>query len=156
MSVGEGNLDGVLPYRLSGLRARLWFKHGQSRRLKRRGGIRQRFLLLSFIVACGAWAVVAQIHKVVMARVPVGPGNVHTRAAAHVYLHAGGLASQISRDRHLQCAFRRARQTGNAGACFTPRFDRLHRSRGREESDCRAGKFLDGRERSRCAGQVPA
>ena len=59
-----------------------------------------RFFLDAFVIAGRARTVVSEVDKIEMARVTVGPSDVHTRAAAHVNLHAGRLASRVDGKRH--------------------------------------------------------
>src|SRR4030095_8099982 len=101
MAVGKRNLNRVLADRLCRLCPRLGLEHGQRRGARNRGcTLGERFVLEASVVAGGAGTFLAQIDEIEVARVPVRPGNVHTRSAADVNLHAGWLAALIDRIRH--------------------------------------------------------
>src|ERR1700757_2148933 len=94
VTVRKRKLYRVLPYWGCGLRAGLGLEHRQcGRRPKSGGSFAERFFFNAFVVACRARAVLAKVSEIEMAGVAVGPGNVHTRAAAYVNFHAGGLAA---------------------------------------------------------------
>src|SRR5690242_12432515 len=52
-----------------------------------RSGRREGFFLAAFVVACRAGALVTQIREIVVARVPIGPLNIHARAGLDVHFH---------------------------------------------------------------------
>jgi len=78
-----------------------------------------------------------------MAGVAIGPGDVHTRAAAHMNFHAGGLAALVDGNRH-----------GKKFSVISP--SDLSRNMLPVVLDCREGMSLDGPGKSRCAGRAPA
>lgn len=143
MAVRKRNLYRILADGICGLRARFGLEHRQrGRRRKRRRSFAQLRFLDALVVARRAGTLFAQIWKIKMAGVPVGPSNVHARAAADVNLHTGGLASLVNGYWHELVS--------------AVSFSNSSRSTGRGESGCRAGKFLDGRGTSRCADRDPA
>src|SRR5579862_1978823 len=103
MAVGEQDLHGIIPHRVSTFRRYLGFKHGKRIRLARARAAarptagatasREAFRLFALIVAHRARAVLAQIGEVVMRRVPVGPSNVHTCPRSDVNFHFNWLFS---------------------------------------------------------------
>ena len=101
VTVGKRQLNRVLPYGSRRLRAGLGLEHGQ-RGGRSEGGrsFPERFFFDAFIVARRAGTILAQICKIEMAGVTVGPGNVHTRAGAYVNFHAGGLAALVDGNGH--------------------------------------------------------
>ena len=101
VTVGKRKLYRVLPYWGCGLRAGLGLEHGQrGRRSEGGGGFAERFFFDAFIVAGRAGAILAQICKIEMAGVTVGPGNIHTCTTADVNFHAGGLAALVDGNGH--------------------------------------------------------
>src|SRR5260370_33675565 len=105
VAVRKIELYRVLPDRRCGLRTRLGLEHGQQRRRRKsRRSFTERFFFEAFVVARRARTILAQIRKIEMAGVTVNPGNVHTRAAAYMNLHAGGLAALVDRQRHRSSA----------------------------------------------------
>lgn len=99
MAIVEGDLDGIVPYRVGGLSARLGLVHGE----KRGGGSGGRasgFLFGAFVIAGGAGAMVTEEGKVKVAGMAVGPGDVDAGAGFDVNLYGGGLLAGIERRRH--------------------------------------------------------
>jgi hypothetical protein len=124
VAVGEGDLDGIIPYRGSRSSARLGFKHRQS------GGGRTRCAEFAFffalVVAGCTGAMIAQEVEVVMARMAIGPSDVHASAAGDVDLYAGGLVASVDRDGHgnvydhsLQAVRGKGKRTGRRGVDAT-------------------------------------
>jgi hypothetical protein len=120
--VGEVNLNRVVPYRRSGLRLRFGFEHRQKRRTRghrhpRRSGSSFAFGFPSFglrfflprVIACGTRAGIAQVRKVIVARMPVRPGNIHTRAARDVNFYRCRLFSWVTRRGHFYIRGKRFR-----------------------------------------------
>jgi hypothetical protein len=135
MPVGEINLDGVVADGLRRARAGLGFVHWQhARRSGRRCSSRRGRLgrlLVSLIITARAGTLFAQINKVVVARVSIAPGDVHTFPRGNVNLHAGGLFSGIDGRGHF--IFKTENQSGSGlshGSCSSGR--RVFFSRGPE------------------------
>ena len=101
VAVGKRDLNGVIPYLRGGFGARLGLEHGQR---GRRGHSRRRpegCFFVALVVARRARALVAQIREIVMARVSVCPGNVHTGATRNVNLDASRFFSRVDGCRHF-------------------------------------------------------
>ena len=96
MAIVKAELDCVVPYLGGRLCARLRLiqrKNGRGRRGAERNGY---LLLAAFIVAGSAGTVVAKQRKIKMASVPIGPGDVDTRASLHVDFHFCGFSAWIN------------------------------------------------------------
>ena len=110
MAVGEINFDGVVTDGLRGARAGLGLIHWQHARSEWSGCARRRGplggLFVALVVTGRAGAILPQINKVVVARVPVAPGDVHTFASGNVNLHVGGFFPGIDWGRHFILAAR--------------------------------------------------
>lgn|SRR6266700_202046 len=102
VAVGKRNLNRVIPYLRGGFGARLGLEHGERRRRRHswREGLESLFFA-ALIVAGRAGAFVAQVGKIVVASVAVGPGDVHTSAAGNVNLDAGRLFSRVEGSGHF-------------------------------------------------------
>src|SRR5207247_10577625 len=101
VAVGEAELDGVVPHLCGGLSAWLGLEHGQRGRwLECRSQLGERGLLFPCVVTGGARTLLAQISELVVAGMPVGPGDVHTRAARNVDLDARWFFSWVEGGRH--------------------------------------------------------
>src|SRR5215472_2245734 len=142
MPVGKSNLNGVVAYRRGGFGARLGLVHGQH---GRRGHSRRErlegFFLAALVIARGARACIAQVGKIVVTGVAVGPDDVHTSAARQVNLDAGRLFSWIEGSGH--------------GDCFpwseVVKTCAFHRSKRQEEWDCHGDRSWDARETCKSA-----
>jgi hypothetical protein len=99
VAIGESDLDGVIAHGGSSLSPSLGLKHGKCGRTDR-ASARMRALSDSFVIACGAWAFVAEIGEIIVTCVAVGPDNIDTRAAAHMHFYAGRLFAGINWDWH--------------------------------------------------------
>ena len=142
MTICEADLDGVIAHLRGGLRAGFGLEHGQSWRGKIQGRCnRRRFFFRAFFVAGGAGALFAQVSEVEMAGMAVGPDNVDTRAIADVDFDAGGTFALVDGRGH---------GSGIVFSAWNFRCSNLP-----AEWDCRADKFSDGREMSRCADRAP-
>ncbi len=96
MPVVEAELNGIVPYLRSGLRPRLGLVHWQHRGDDRRSAEGNGYLFLAALVIAGrAGAMIAQLGKVVVAVVAVGPGDVHASTRFDVNFHGGGLSAWI-------------------------------------------------------------
>ena len=87
VAIVEIDLHGVVADLGGGLGANFGFEHGQHRRGDGSGfGARATVLLflIALVVARGAGTFFAEIRKIVMADVIVGPGDIHARAAGYV------------------------------------------------------------------------
>jgi hypothetical protein len=98
VAVGEADLNGIITHLRGGLGARFGFEHGQ--RGRGLGYLAERLLLLSGVVAGGAGTLLAQVRKLVVAGVAVGPSDIHTRAARNMNLEAGWFFSRVRRSGH--------------------------------------------------------
>lgn len=102
MAVTKGDLNGVAADGGGRLRARLGLEHrensarGNSGCAGRSHRAGHSFFFAAFVVAERAGAEVAQVDEVVMAGVPVGPDDVHTRARGDVNLNAGGFSARVN------------------------------------------------------------
>jgi len=99
VTVAKRNLNGVIADDASGLRARLGLEHWQRRRgsgSRRREGA----LLLSFFVACGTRALIAQIREIVVTDVIVGPDDIDAHTVGDVNFDAGRLFPRVDRYGH--------------------------------------------------------
>jgi hypothetical protein len=84
VAIVEIDLHGVIADLGGGLGAHFGFVHGQGGRGDGSGFGAWMFLLDALVVAGGARAFIAEISKIVMAGVIVGPGDVDARAAGDV------------------------------------------------------------------------
>jgi len=85
VAVGKGDLDGVVPYLRGRLCAGFRLEHGKrGRRSKSRRGFGKRFFLGAFVVARGAGAVIAEVGKIEMRDVAVGPSDVNASVCRDV------------------------------------------------------------------------
>src|SRR5579859_1195572 len=141
MTVGKRNLNRVIPYLCGGFRLRFGLEHGQRGRRCHswREGL-EGFLFAALVVAGRARAFVAQVSKIVVARVAVGPDDVHTSTARNVNLDASWLFSRVEGSGHF-----------GRGLRTSP----FRRSSRQEEWDCRVGRFSGGQETCRCAHPTP-
>lgn len=99
VAVCEFDLNCVISYCCGRARRDPGLKDGKS------GGIRGRFgtelaVLVAFFAASSAGAVLAQVRKIVMAGVRVGPGNVHAFPAGDADFHVHRFLADVERDRH--------------------------------------------------------
>src|ERR1700676_2909789 len=132
VGVVETELDGVVADDGGGGCAGLGLEHGE-----RGGGGGARggeFLLFySFVVAGGAGAFFAEIGKIVVAGVAVGPGDVHAGAAGDVDLDAGGFFALIEGERHFRISpltvYGCEEEKDNAETVRTPRIRRQEQCR---------------------------
>jgi len=99
MAIGESDLDGVVADGGSGLRARLGLEHGE--RGGRGGGAGGGGLADALVVAGGAGTFLAEVGKIVMAGVAVGPEDVDTSAGGYVNLYGRGLFSGVDGNGHV-------------------------------------------------------
>jgi hypothetical protein len=95
--------------------------------------------LVALLVAGGAGALIAQIRKIVVAGVIVGPRDVYASTGGDVNLNVKRFFALINRDGHgfrigWVCCFRRSSL--------------------RAGWDYRGGKFLGAREKCRCADRA--
>src|SRR3989475_3475689 len=89
VAVGEIDLNGVVAYRRGGLGLGLGLEHGQHGACRSCAfGAGQGGFFLAVVVTQSAGAVVAQIDKIVVARVGLRPGGIHPSAAPDVDLYA--------------------------------------------------------------------
>jgi hypothetical protein len=99
MSVGKIYFYSVVADGLSGFRTWLRLEHWQDAGWNRPACSCRcwnfRGLFCSLVAASGAWTIFAQINKVVMAGVAVGPSDVHTRAGGDVNFHVGGFFASV-------------------------------------------------------------
>jgi hypothetical protein len=101
MAVGERDLDGVVPYLGCGGGSCFWLEHRKNRgRGKGRRSFGERFFLGAFVVAGGAGAVVAEIGKVEMRDMAVGPGDVYAGVCGDVDFDARGFTAGMERNGH--------------------------------------------------------
>jgi len=63
-------------------------------------GLLARLSFCSLIIAHRTGTFFTQVGEVVVAAVPVGPGDIDAGAGRHVDLNAGGLSSGVERDGH--------------------------------------------------------
>ena len=110
MAVVEIDLDGVAADLGGGIRAGFRFEHGE----KRRGGkvtLGHGFFFGAFVVAGGAGADVAEVGKIVVAGMAVGPGDVDTGPGFDVDLDGGrffALVEGCGHKRVISLSFARA------------------------------------------------
>jgi hypothetical protein len=106
MSVGEFNFYGVVADGLSGARAGLRLVERQNAGCRWFGGTRRCCGFGGFFGALvstrGAGTIFAQINKIEVAGMAVGPRNIHTRAGGDVNFHVGGLLAGVEWGRHVQ------------------------------------------------------
>ena len=84
VAIVEIDLHGVIADLGGGLGAHFGFVHGQGGRGDGSGFGAWMFLLEALVVAGGAGAFIAEIRKIVMAGVIVGPGDIDARTAGDV------------------------------------------------------------------------
>jgi hypothetical protein len=99
VAIGEGDLDGVITDCGGGLRARLGFEHWQGCCGGRPSGGESGFSD-AFVVAGGAGTLFAEIGKIVMTGMAVGPGDVDAGAGRYVDLYGGGFFAGVDGDGH--------------------------------------------------------
>ena len=63
------------------------------------------FFFRSLVITHRAGTLFPQVGEIVVAGVPVGPGDVDTASRRYVHLYAGGLPSFIERYRHWMAIF---------------------------------------------------
>lgn len=104
VAVGEINADGVIADSVRRRGFRLGLEHGEfgAQAGRRAGGSaeRRRRFFLARVVARGAGAIFAQISEIIVARVTVGPDDIHARAGGDVDLHGSGIFARVERQRH--------------------------------------------------------
>src|SRR6266850_496989 len=94
VAVGKRNLNCVVPYLGSGGSARSGFEHGErGRGSEGRRCSGEGFFLFPLVIAGSAGAMVAEIGKIEMRDMAVGPGDVHTRVGGDVNFYAGWFAA---------------------------------------------------------------
>ena len=97
--VGKFQLNGIISNCRSFFRRDSWFVHRQYCSAARFRAT--FFVVLALIVANRAGAMIAQIRKIVSARVPVRPDDFDALACRHVDLHAGRSFSHVQLNRHF-------------------------------------------------------
>lgn len=97
VAIGKLNLNRIVPYRVRALGRDAWLVHRQDR-----GRCSSLRLLLTLVVAQGAGAVIAQVGKIIAARMHVSPGDFDTFAGRDVHLDADGLLTNILRYWHSE------------------------------------------------------
>jgi len=145
VAVVEIDLNCVISDLRGGLGANFGFEHGQGRRRNGRDGFGGVVLLVlvALFVAGGAGTFLAEIGEIVMAGVMVGPSDVHTRSAGDVDFYVQGLFALIDWSWHgFGSGFRSGWVWG------------FRRSKLPGGWDYRADRFLDDREKCRCADRV--
>src|SRR3989441_8706871 len=96
VAVGEIDLNGVVAYRRGGLGFGLGLEHGQHDGCRCCAfGAGQGGFFLAVVVTQSAGAVVAQIDKIVVARVAVSPGDIHACASRDVHLYAARVFPRV-------------------------------------------------------------
>ena len=94
VAVGEGELDGVIAYGVSGFGGGLGLEHGEGGRGGWACGGEVGFFL-ALVVAGGARAFFAEVVEIVVAGVAVGPGDVYAGAGGNVDFDVGGLSAGV-------------------------------------------------------------
>lgn len=108
MAVGEIDLEGIATHRGSRASRNFRLVHGQNCRGKCAGKLANRGCPLlagfgffrAFIIAQRAGTLVAKVRKVIVARVAIGPLDVHARARRDVHLDLGRFLSRVQWNRH--------------------------------------------------------
>lgn len=102
VAIREADLHGVVADDRGGFGARLGLKHRQDRKCGTPRGscCGEGFFFPTLIVARGARTFFAQIMKIVVADVAVGPGDVNASAALYVHFHGGWFLPRIQWYRH--------------------------------------------------------
>ncbi len=127
MPIGKVNLNRIAADRRCGLRPRLGFEHWEHRRCRRqwyrrRAAVSVRRIgffpfrvcfFFAFIVTRRARARVAQVRKIIVTGVTVGPGNIHSSAARNMNFYGNRFFAGIERSRHLG----RPRKNARFGFC---------------------------------------
>ncbi len=100
--IRKAQLHGVVADDGGGLCSRLGFEHRQSRKDGTPGRCRggEGFFFAAFVVARGAGTLLAQIGKVVVTGVAIGPDDVDASAGFHVNLNVARFLSRIERNGH--------------------------------------------------------
>src|SRR5450432_201900 len=101
VAVIKTDLHGVIAYLGCGLSPNLGFEHRQrGRRNRRRLRAGVMMFLAALFVAGGTGAFVAEIGKIVMTAVIVGPGDVHAGARGNVNFDGERFFAMVDRDGH--------------------------------------------------------
>jgi hypothetical protein len=100
VAIVEIDLNGVIADLGGGLGANFGFVHGQGGRGDGTRFGAWMFLLDALVVAGGARAFIAEIRKIVMAGVIVGPGDIDARAAGDVDFYAERFFALVNWSRH--------------------------------------------------------
>jgi len=101
VAVGEGDLDSVIPYLRGGGGSRFGFEHWQGRRGCEGGrSFCERTLFVALVVARGAGTLIAEIGKIEMGDVAIGPGDVDAGVGGDMDFDAGGFAAGMEWDGH--------------------------------------------------------
>ena len=94
VTIGEGDLDGVVPYLGCCSCAGFRFEHGKGgRRSESRRGFGERFFFGALVIASGAGAMVTEVNEFEMGDVAVGPGDVNTGVCRDVNFDRGWFAA---------------------------------------------------------------
>jgi hypothetical protein len=83
MTVVECDLEGVIPHLRGGIGPGLWLVHRQQRR-SRKIQPSSGFFFAPLVIACSTGALLAQIRKIEMAAVTIGPCDIHARRSFHM------------------------------------------------------------------------
>lgn len=159
--VVENDLDGVIPHLRGGIGAGHWFVHRQQRRSRKIEGGRLLFFS-ALVVTHGTRALIAQIRKIEMAGVAIGPSDIHAGPGFHMDFHRRGFFALVEWCRHgaeiFRSQFSAGPQIREIGGCCAEHLATVcgaNRSNRREEWDFRGDKLWDGPESCRYAGRVP-
>jgi hypothetical protein len=140
VAIRKRYLQSVIAHGLRALRCYARLEHRQLNGRDGRGS--HASFLIALIVAQRARTQITQIRKRVVARVPVRPGDIHSLPSRDAYLYVGWFFADILRYWHPLNSNRDRRCASETD------------SRGRAESDCRAGRSGDDRGTRRCAGRA--
>ena len=103
MTIRKADLHGIVAHDRCRLRCGLRLEHRKRRKCvggRRRSG--EGFFFAALIITCSAGTLFAQIRKIVVAGVAIGPGDVNSRASFDVHLHGRRLSSRIDWNRHFE------------------------------------------------------
>jgi hypothetical protein len=121
VAVVKIDLQGIVANRMSRLSRKFGLEHREQRGGQYRISLRPfRQFFHALVIAHRARALLAQVGKIVMARVSIGPRDIDTRSRRYVDFHLCGLSSLIDWDRHRVAVFLRVNLSPQTAREYAP------------------------------------